>query len=31
MDEAEFGVRPVKLVLQQVNGQPVGPVDVLVD
>lgn len=30
VDEAEFSVRPVKLLLPQVNRQPVGPVDVLV-
>lgn len=30
MDEAELGVGPVKLLLLQVDGQPVGPVNVRV-
>ena len=30
MDEAELGVGPVQLLLLQVNGQPVGPVNVRV-
>lgn len=28
VDEAEFGISPVKLLLLQVDGQPIGPVDV---
>lgn len=31
VDEAELSIRPVQLLLQQVNGESVGPVDVLVD
>lgn len=30
VDEAELSIRPVQLLLQQVNRQSVGPVDVLV-